>query len=158
MESLEKVERLIQQIDGAADPSIRAAARELVQTLMDFHGAGIERMIELIGASGESGASTVGSIGRDDLAGALLLLYGLHPDDVETRVRRAVNKLRNVELESVIDGVVRVRIGGNGGAHVDRGAIEAAIYSLAPEVNAVVIEGAHEANFVPLEMLTSAGR
>jgi hypothetical protein len=96
-------------------------------------------------------------MGRDDLTGALLLLYNLHPDDFETRVRRAVNKMRNIELESATDGVVRLRIAGNG-AHADKGAIETAIYSAAPEASAVVIEGIREAGFVPLEQLMSAAR
>jgi hypothetical protein len=157
MESLQRIEQLIQQIDEAADPNIRAVTRELVQTLMEFHGAGIERMLELIAASGESGASVINSIGRDDLAGALLLLYSLHPDDLETRVRRAVNKMRNIELESVIDGVVRLRITGNG-AHADKTAIETAIYSAAPEAAAVVVGGLREAGFVPIEKLMSAAR
>lgn len=155
MESLQRIEQLIQQIDEAADPNIREVARDLVQTLMDFHGAGIERMMDLIAASGEQGAAIIGSIGRDDLAGALLLLYSLHPDDIETRVRRAVNKLRNVELESIGAGVVRVRVAANGHAHPDKAAIETAIYSAAPEALAVVIEGIREAGFVPLEALMS---
>jgi hypothetical protein len=157
MESLHRIEQLIQQIDAAADPNIRSAARELVQALMDFHGAGIERMMELIAAS-DAGTSIIGSMGRDEAAGALLLLYSLHPDDFETRVRRAVNKMRNVELESVSDGVVRVRISGNAGAHADKKAIEAAIFSLAPEAVSVVIEGAREPGFVPVEALMSAAR
>jgi hypothetical protein len=157
MESLHRIEQLIQQIDAAADPNIRAVTRELIQTLMDFHGAAIERMLEVIAASGESGTSTIGSIGRDDLAGAMLLLYNLHPDDIETRVRRAVNKMRNIELESVIEGVVRLRVAGNG-AHADKAAIETAIYSAAPEAAAVVVEGLREAGFVPLEQLMSAAR
>ena len=37
-------------------------------------------------------------------------------------------------------------------------AIEAVIYSMAPETAAVIVEGAHEANFVPLETLMSATR
>jgi hypothetical protein len=69
-----------------------------------------------------------------------------------------VDKLRNIELESVTDGVVRVRMAGNGTAHPDRAAIETAIYSQAPEVAAVVVEGAREANFVPLESLMGATR
>ncbi len=157
MESLRRIEQLIRQIDAVADPSMRAAARDLVQSLMDFHGAGIERMVELVAASGESSGSIIGSFGRDDLAGALLLLYNLHPDDVETRVRRAVDKMRNIELVSVIDGVVRVRIG-SGHGHIEKSAIETAIYSVAPEVSSVVVEGNRQPGFVPIEMLMSAAR
>lgn len=158
MESLQRIEQLIQKIEEVADPNIRSVARELVQTLLDFHGAALERMIDLIAASGDTGASVISAMGRDDLAGALLLLYSLHPDDFETRVRRAVNKLRNVELQSAADGLVKVRIGGNGSGHPDKTAIETAIFNLAPETVEVIIEGAHEANFVPLETLMGAMR
>ena len=32
------------------------------------------------------------------MTGSLLLLYGLHPEDFETRVRRAVDGIPHVEL------------------------------------------------------------
>ena len=45
---LKSIERLLQEIEASADPNLRAAAQELVQLVMDLHGAGLERMLELI--------------------------------------------------------------------------------------------------------------
>ena len=53
--------------------------------------------------------------------GGLLLLHGLHPLDLEARVRQALDKVRpylrshggNVELLGVDEGVVRLRLEGS---------------------------------------------
>lgn len=147
MNPLEKVEDLIDQIDHAVDPNMRAAARELVQALMDFHGAAVARMMEL------ADPTTVGAFGRDETVGPLLLLYDLHPDTTEIRVRHAVDPIRNVELLSVDELRVTVRVNGHGHAHPTRAAIEKVILSAAPEVQMVHIEGLQTPDFVPLEKL-----
>jgi hypothetical protein len=145
MNPLERVEELIQQLDGAADPNIRSAARDFVQALMDFHGAAVARMLELVDSP------TLGSFGRDETVAPLLLLYDLHPDTTETRVRRAIDPLRNVELIVVDDLEVKVRV--NGRSHSGREMIEKTILSAAPEVSAIHIEGLKTPDFVPLESL-----
>ena len=45
-------------------------------------------MLEILAGAGEAGESILDSLGRDDLVASLLLLYGLHPLDFETRVQR----------------------------------------------------------------------
>jgi hypothetical protein len=67
---------------------------ELVQSLMELHGTGIGRMMEIVAESGESGLDVIDGFGRDELVGGLLLLYGLHPIPLETRVRQALDKVR----------------------------------------------------------------
>ena len=47
---LESIEELLGKIEAAADPSLRTTVQELVQLVMDLHGAGLERMLELIRA------------------------------------------------------------------------------------------------------------
>ena len=114
---MEQIEGLIQKIENLPDPAARASAVALVQALMEFHGAGLERMMEIIGESGEGGYAVFDSFAKDDLVGSLLLLYGLHPLPLETRVTQALDKVRpyldshggNVELLGVDDGVVRLR-------------------------------------------------
>lgn len=145
MNPLERVESLIEQLDSAADPNIRAAARELVQALMDFHGTAVTRMLEL------ADPPTIGSFGRDETVGPLLLLYDLHPDSTETRVRRAIDPIRNVEFLSVDDLTVRVKV--NGHSHPSRDNIEKAVLAAAPEVQLIHIEGLQTPDFVPLEKL-----
>ena len=42
---LARVETLIQQAEQLLDPELRAQVQELVEHLLDFHGAGLARMV-----------------------------------------------------------------------------------------------------------------
>jgi hypothetical protein len=149
MSSLQRVEELIAQIDAAADPNVKAAARDLVQTLMEFHGDAVARMLEL------ADDTAVQAMGRDETVRPLMLLYGLHPESTEIRVRRAVDRIRNAQFVGVEGPEVKIRVTGNGHAP-SREAIEAAIQEAAPEVQSVLIEGVKPADFVSVEALLSA--
>lgn len=146
MSPLGRVEELIAQIDAYADPNVRAAARDLVEALMEFHGNAAARMMELV----DSG--TAMAMGRDELVRPLLLLYDLHPESTEVRVRREIDRIRNVELIGVEDMEVLVRVTGNGHSS-SRESIERAIQEAAPEVRSIQIEGLKTADFVPLASL-----
>ena len=63
-----------------------AHAKELMESLMELHGAGFDRILEIAAAAGNN--DLIEAFARDNLVGSLLVLYGLHPDDFETRVRR----------------------------------------------------------------------
>jgi hypothetical protein len=148
MECIRQIEELIRQIESAGDPEMRARVRALVEAILDFHGAGIARMLELAG----EGSPLVREFGRDDLVASMLLLYGLHPEDFETRVRRAVDALPNVQLTDVEEGRLRLKALNAG---VTREAVEQAIYAAAPETEGIEIEGlaTAEPSWVPLEAL-----
>jgi Fe-S cluster biogenesis protein NfuA/nitrite reductase/ring-hydroxylating ferredoxin subunit len=92
---------------------------------------------------------------RDDLIRCLLLLYGLHPVDLTTRVQQALEKTRpylkshggNVELVRVEDGEVHLRMKGSchgcpSSAITLKLAIEQAIHEAAPDVTAIVVDDA----------------
>jgi len=167
---LQSIERLLGEIEGAADPNLRATVQELVQLVMDLHGAGIERMLELIRATGDGGESAVQKLGRDELVASLLVLYGLHPVTLEDRVTQAVEKARGrirphegeLELLSVNDGAVRLRVKANGHgcgstAQALKEIVENAIYQSAPDVTSLFIEGAEDKQgFVSLDMLQAS--
>ena len=154
---MEKIEALIAKVERLPDAEVRANMLALVQALMDFHGAGIERMMELIAESGEPGYAIFDQFAADDLVGSLLLLYGQHPLPIETRVLGALDKVRpyldshggNVELLSITDGVVRLRMQGSckscpSSADTLKLAIEEAIYAAAPDIVAIKAEGVAE--------------
>jgi|SRR5579872_1592651 len=167
---LRSIEALLAEIEDSADPNFRARVRELVQLVMDLHGAGVERMLELIRAPGEGGEGLIQKLGRDDLVASLLVLYGLHPLNLEARVIQAVDNLAKrlrahegeVKLLSMEHGAIRLRIQANGhgcgsNAQALKEMAEDAIYQAAPDLTSLAIEGAEEkAGFVPLEMLQSA--
>jgi hypothetical protein len=144
VEHIQEVERILHDIEATADPGTRAEVRRLVEGILEFHGAALSRILEL------SGEPLVRTLARDELVAAMLLLYGLHPEDFATRVQRAVDKLPGVELLQIADFVVRLK-----GA-VPREVIEKALFAAAPEIDAIEIDGPPASpSFVPLEALFS---
>jgi Fe-S cluster biogenesis protein NfuA len=170
---LGRIDELVRAVEQIGDPAARATATELVQLLLDLHGAGIERMLDITYESGEAGPAIIDALGRDELAGALLMLHGLHPFDLATRVAQALEKVRpymqshggDVELLGVSDDVVvRLRLEGSchgcPSSHVTlKYAVEEAIYAAAPDVSAIDTEGVAEprpmTGFVPMTELTT---
>lgn len=151
---IQQIEELVRKIETAADPNMRAAVIELVQSLMELHGAGIERMMEIVSDDEVRGFALIDGLARDELVGSLLLLYGLHPVPLETRVMQGLEKARpflrshggNVELLDITDGAVRLRLQGNchscpSSAVTLKLAIEEAIYEVAPDVSELIVEG-----------------
>jgi Fe-S cluster biogenesis protein NfuA len=168
---LGSIERLLGKIDSEADPSLRAIVQELVQAMMDLHGAGLERILELIRASGDGSERLMDKLGQDELVASLLILYGLHPEDLETRVKHALDKARTrlrahegeLELLSLQDGALQVRLhaaghGCGSTAQALKGIVEEAVYQGAPDITELLIleDAAGKQDFVPLEMLQGA--
>ena len=160
----QRIEELVQRIEGLADANAREIAVELVQELMRMHGTALERMLEIV--CERKGQEIIEAFARDELIGPLLLLYELHPLDQETRVREAIERVRpylrshggDVELLRISDGVVHLRLRGSchgcaSSAQTLRLAIEAAIYEAAPEIAALEVEGVAQpaTSFVSLE-------
>ncbi|MGC2238573.1 MAG: NifU family protein [Pyrinomonadaceae bacterium] len=154
---MQKIEALTGEIEALPDENARSKAIELMQLLMEYHGAAIERVTEIIAKAGMAGNVIFNDLAKDDLAGSLLLLYGLHPLKLETRIEQALDKVRpflkshggNAELIGVEDGVVRLRMVGscNGcpsSSATLKQSIEQAIYEAAPDVLAIEAEGAIE--------------
>lgn len=154
---MQKIEALTGEVEAFADENARAKAIELMQLLMEYHGAAIGRVMEIVAKTGIAGSVIFNELAKDELAASLLLLYGLHPVDQETRIEQALDKVRpflkshggNAELIGVEDGVVRLRMVGacNGcpsSSATLKQSIEQAIYEAAPDVIAIEAEGAVE--------------
>jgi Fe-S cluster biogenesis protein NfuA len=163
-ERLQRLDALLQEAERFADPAATAHTRAIVQILLDLHGAGLERIFARLAAAGEAGASVLHACAQDEVIGGLLLLHGLHPVDVETRVRQALEQVRpylrshggNVELLGVSGGVVRLRLEGScsgcpSSAVTMRQTIEEAILGKAPDVTALEVEGGFEGAAPPTE-------
>ncbi|MGA9543820.1 MAG: NifU family protein [Candidatus Sulfotelmatobacter sp.] len=168
-EDIQRIGGLVQEIESIADPAIRAATKDLVQSLMDLHGAALEKALEIVAETGETGMSIIDRLGRDSLVGSVLILYGLHPEDLESRVVKAVDRVRQqlrkqgceVELLGVNDGAIRLLV--ETGSHTCgstaktvQATLEAAMYDAAPDLTSLVIEGLDEkpaSGFVALDKL-----
>jgi Fe-S cluster biogenesis protein NfuA len=167
----QEIEELVGRVNALVDDDARTTALELMQSLMDLHGAGISRIVELLSESGEANKSALAKLSSDPLLCGLFVLYDVHPVALEQRVRRAIEnaapQLRkqggSVELLAIEDGAVRIAIKSSGnGCHSSPDAlketVERAIREAAPEVVEVIAEGlaSSAAGFVPLNMIQPA--
>jgi hypothetical protein len=117
---LGRVEVLVRSLEAAPDRAAREAARELARTLLDLHGAGLRRMLELAVEAG----GLLDRLADDPLVSSLLLLHGLHPLPAAERAARALMRARprfhalggDVELVAATDTRVRLRLRGNADA------------------------------------------
>jgi Fe-S cluster biogenesis protein NfuA len=170
---VQRIGDLVRDLDNIADPESRASAKALVQLLLDLHSVGLERVMEIVASRGDPGQCTIDDLGRDPLVSSLLVLYGLHPLDMESRVVQAVEKIQprvrksggELALLGFEGNVVRLHLHVNGRGCGSTGKtlksmVEEALYEAAPDMNALVIEGLDEeagsAGFVPLDKLGGA--
>jgi Fe-S cluster biogenesis protein NfuA len=168
-EQIKQLSDLITRFEQMPDSPQKATGKELVQLLMEVHAQGLERILEIAFDSGSSGRTLIDSLGRDDVAGGLLLLYSLHPDALETRVHTALERLRprlrklscTAELLSIDEGAVRVQVTKSGhscGSSADevQTMVENGLYELAPDIASLEVVGLEEqvsSGFVALESL-----
>ncbi len=157
---LRHFETLLEQINASVDSSTQAKIEEVIRVLMELHGAGLERLLDLIWESGPEGKALIdGPIVQDDLASSLLLLHGLHPLSLETRVSQALEKVRpymrshggDVDILGITeDGVIHLRLDGTcHGCPSSRVtlkfAVEKAIYEAAPDAAGIEVIGENDA-------------
>jgi Fe-S cluster biogenesis protein NfuA len=172
-ERVRRIGALVEEIESIADPAVRTSTRQLVQLVMEFHGTALDRALEILANGGEPGMAFIEQLGRDPMVGSLLVLYGLHPESLETRVGKAVERLEPklrrdgalIELLGIGEGAVRIRV--TPGAHTCgsttkalQSTVEDAVYEAAPDIASLTVEGldGQPANgFVALDMLTGQG-
>ncbi len=148
-----RIEDLVRRLDEMPDRESRNTAHALMEAILELHGAGLNRMMEIVFDSGDPGKAMIRRLAGDGLVASLLVLHGLHPDDMETRVVHALGKMHgSVELMGVFEGVVRVRLTGSGCGLKE--SVEAAVREAVPDATDVLIEQStgHD-DFVPLTAL-----
>jgi len=169
---VQRIGELVGELEKIADPESRASAKALVQLLLDLHAVGLERVMEIIAKSGDSGQRVIDDLGRDPLISSLLVLYGLHPLDLEIRVTQAVEKLLprvrkgggELELLGIENGAVRLHLQVTGHTCGStkttlKAMVEDAMYEAAPDMARLLIAGLEDpagaSGFVPLGKLGS---
>jgi Fe-S cluster biogenesis protein NfuA len=172
-EQVRQLGQRIEQFEQMPAGPAKTAGRELVQLLMDVHGEGLERMMEIVFESGDQGPKIIDRLGKDASVSSLLLLYSLHPDDLETRVEKAAERMRPrlrklacaIESLEVRESAVQVRLGAAGhscgsSSKDIRSIVEDSIYQFAPDVTSLEILGLEEpatGGFVALDSLLRNG-
>jgi Fe-S cluster biogenesis protein NfuA len=149
-----RIEALLDELASTGDRQVADCGEELVAAVVTLYGEGLERMITAM-QSDPGGARLVRQLSEDDLVGNLMLLHGLHPDGVDTRIQGALDRVRpylgshsgGIEYVGVDDaGVAHLKLEGScdgcaGSAATVRSAVERAVLEAAPEVSGVEVEG-----------------
>ncbi|GIH93545.1 NifU family protein [Planobispora siamensis] len=160
----DRIEQLLAGLRAGRD---RQAAEELVGLLVGMYGEGLKRIVTLLGGHDPV---LVSRLAEDDLVGSLLLLHDLHPLDVDSRIQRALDRVRpylgshagGVEYLGVDErGVARLSLEGtcNGcpsSTLTVKAAIEGAVLDAAPEVTGIEVAGVSEPR--PVELLQIGSR
>ncbi|WP_328413121.1 NifU family protein [Nocardia sp. NBC_00403] len=129
----------------------RERAEQLVREVADLYGAALARVLQLVDGP------AVDRLARDDLVASLLLVHGLHPHDLHTRVLTALDSVRpylgshggDVELLGVADGVVRLEFAGScrtcpSSSVTLELAVEDAVRAAAPEIERIEVVAAQQ--------------
>jgi Fe-S cluster biogenesis protein NfuA/nitrite reductase/ring-hydroxylating ferredoxin subunit len=150
---LAHVDTLVGELEELPDPASRALVEELLSTVLDLHGEALSRMLDALGPRGDPEADRLlERMAGDDLIKGVLLLHGLHPMDLRTRVEGALESVRpymrshggGVELLGVAGDTVRIRLEGHcqgcpSSTVTLKLAVEKAIYEAAPDVAAIEV-------------------
>ncbi|BCW69584.1 NifU family protein [Arthrobacter sp. NicSoilB8] len=148
----DRIESLLDAL-GAGGAVARGRAEELVRQVTDLYGSGLARILEILDDRGQLDQATLDALTADELVSSLLVIHGLHPQDLETRVTAALDSVRpylgshggNVELLDVsTEGVVRLKLLGTcqgcpSSSVTLKFAVEEAIETAAPEVTAIEV-------------------
>ncbi|WP_327286882.1 NifU family protein [Streptomyces sp. NBC_01198] len=158
----ERIDTLI-SASSSGGAVARERSEELVRLVTDFYGAGLERLLDVLYEQGRLDDGVLAALAADDLVASLLLVHGLHPYSVETRVEQALASVRpylgshggDVELLGVsAEGAVRLRLLGScdgcpSSSATLKLAVQGAVEAAAPEVTAIEVEAADEAAAAP---------
>jgi Fe-S cluster biogenesis protein NfuA len=164
----DRIEALLEEVEGLPDARARALSLELVEGLLDLYGEGLARVVAHVGERDADGALAEALAG-DELVAHLLLLHGLHPVPLERRVAGALAEVRpyleshggDVRLLGIEAGTVRLELQGScsgcpSSAVTLKLAVEEAIHKAAPDVEEIVAEDAAPGpELIQLEVYTA---
>jgi Fe-S cluster biogenesis protein NfuA/nitrite reductase/ring-hydroxylating ferredoxin subunit len=150
----ERVQELQALLDDCEPSAARDLAEELMSTVLQLYGSGLERILDRILASGPEGARIASELVEDPLVATLLLIHDLHPIPLQERVQHALDSVRpymdshggNVELLSMENGVARIRLQGScsdcsASSVTLELAIKQALEDAAPDLEGLEVEG-----------------
>jgi Fe-S cluster biogenesis protein NfuA/nitrite reductase/ring-hydroxylating ferredoxin subunit len=171
-ELLARIEELSAELETTQDPRGRAVAEELMAATLELHGRALARVMELVDEAGPAAAALRDALVDDGVVASLLLVHGLYPVDLETRVLEALDQVRpymeshggDVELLGLEDGVARLSLRGScDGCPASSATLELAIkkalLEAAPDLDGLEVEGAEpeaEIGGTPLPLAPSA--
>ncbi|MGH8282927.1 MAG: hypothetical protein ACRESE_03685 [Gammaproteobacteria bacterium] len=168
-----RLQGLLTSLEGLSDPAAKSAARELVQVVIGLHAVGLSDLLDIVREAGSQPADTLlVRFTANPAVRGLLLLHGLHPEDLAARAHNAVERLRphlgvqgvRADLIGVENNVVRIAVTASGQkahrplAAALRQEIEATMLEMIPDADLVIdgldaVGGAREA-YVPIASIS----
>ncbi len=149
--NLDRIDRLAQEIERWTDSQAQSTARELIQSVLDFHAAALAKIIDHI-QNTDRGSELLDNCLTDPQIAALFLLHDLHPRSLEDRVEEALVSVRpylqshggDVELLAIDGDTVTIRLEGScrgcpSSAATLQSTIEQAIYKAAPDIQSIEV-------------------
>jgi Fe-S cluster biogenesis protein NfuA len=117
---VDRLQGLMDHAEQLPDPAARGVARDCIESLLSFYGEGLTRVLAIVQEDQAGGAEILNRLAQDPTVSGLLLIHGLHPIDLPTRLQQALDKVRpfmeshggNVELLGLEDGFARLRLQG----------------------------------------------
>ncbi len=152
---VKQLNALVEELEAYPDAEIREKTLDLVQIILALHREVLRRLLVTLDSLPEKEQILARIIG-DDVIRTILLIHGLSPEDLQTRVAKAVDELRpffiaqgcDIELLGVNDGRARMRLmrSGQGAPPISalKLEIEKALVEAAPDLLGIEIEGVSE--------------
>jgi Fe-S cluster biogenesis protein NfuA len=148
-----RIQARLAQLESLPDAALRELVSECLADVLSLHGAGLSRILDIVAESSESAVLCEKLAGDADVA-ALLLIHGLHPVSIETRIQRALEGVSpyirshggDIEVVSIADGVVTLRMHGTCKSCPSSTAtlelvVRRAIEEACPDLNGIEVEG-----------------
>jgi Fe-S cluster biogenesis protein NfuA/nitrite reductase/ring-hydroxylating ferredoxin subunit len=153
-ELIARVQALTAQLEEIPDLHARAVADELVASIIQLYGEGLERIFAALDEDVRD------RLADDGVVASLMLIHGLYPIDLETRVIEALDSVRpymeshggDVELVAIEDGVAHMRLVGHcescpASESTLELAIKKALEETAPDLEGLEVDGVTRREF-----------
>src|ERR1700716_3828309 len=155
----DRIEVLLGDLRSMASPEVGGKVEEVIGLLVELYGAGLERILEVVNEDADTAGPLLKRFTDDKFIESLLVLHGIHPVDVDTRIEAALDQARpylgspprgGAELGGADDGGGHLKLGGSchgcpSSTVTVKLTLEQAIAEAAPEVIRVQVEGVAEA-------------
>ncbi len=150
----QRIQELVEKIGRLHDPASQKMLQECLESVLSFYGHGLARILEVVEESGIDDNKVLDALINDPGVRGLLLIHGLHPVPLETRLGDALNKVRpymeshggDVELISLEDDYAKLRLQGHcktcpSSTVTLELAVRAAIEEACPDLQGFEVEG-----------------
>jgi Fe-S cluster biogenesis protein NfuA/nitrite reductase/ring-hydroxylating ferredoxin subunit len=157
-----RIQQLLEKIEALPAVSTRELIHEFMEATLAFYGQGLARILQVVSECGTDGEKIYQVLVSDKIIRGLLLIHDLHPANLETRLRGALDEVRpylqshggNVELISLSNEAARLRLQGTcqscaSSAVTLELAIRHAIEEACPDLPSFEVEGLAELSIPP---------